>query len=287
MCYFNNLTIDGAKTGSVNGYTNYPEVSAKINKAIGGPNGKMPYWFQFSKNGRHADTTKKKKQCAKANNSTMNRLCALFDNIGNINLNAVGVPPFNGEMFLEAPVTEINTEAVELFSRLDDSNLQSRIDGASMMDVMEMYNAFGYEALKELITDKLTELCGSIEAAYPSIAYTLFVGDGKDKAAHKQMFWRVFGDIALRNLKLNLMTCVTCAHCGMKLPVWTEEHGCSATVKGFFTCVECGKWCHRINGRQKRCPECQAKHRKLVKRASKVKERLRRKEEVCITTSPL
>lgn len=287
LCYFNNLTIDGAKTGSVNGYTNYPEVSAKINKAIGGPNGKMPYWFQFSKNGRHADTTKKKKQCAKANNSTMNRLCALFDNIGNINLNAVGVPPFNGEMFLEAPVTEINTEAVELFSRLDDSNLQSRIDGASMMDVMEMYNAFGYEALKELITDKLTELCGSIEAAYPSIAYTLFVGDGKDKAAHKQMFWRVFGDIALRNLKLNLMTCVTCVHCGIKLPVWTEEHGCSAAVKGFFTCVECGKWCHRLNGRQKRCPECQAKHRKLVKRASKVKERLRRKEEVCITTSPL
>lgn len=284
LCYFNNLTIDGAKTGSVNSYENYPEVAARINKAIGGPNGRMPYWFQYSKNGRHADPTKKKKKCARQNRSTMNRLCALFDYIGNINLNAVGVPPFNGNMFLDGPVAEIDEAAVELFCRLDDSNLQSRIEGVTMMDIMEMYNAFGYEALKELITDRLTALCGSIENAYPSIAYTLFVGDGKGKPAHKQMFWRLFGDIALRNLKRNLMDCVTCRHCGTKVPAWEENHVCSPIEKGFFTCVDCGQWCQRINSRQKRCYECQRIYRKQNQK--EFAKTARRKRSQCIISSP-
>ena len=42
LTYLNNLRIDGAKTGKVNEYTNYPEVEKRINKATGGPNGRMP-----------------------------------------------------------------------------------------------------------------------------------------------------------------------------------------------------------------------------------------------------
>ena len=42
LTYLNNLRIDGAKTGAVNEYTNYPEVEKRINKATGGPNGRMP-----------------------------------------------------------------------------------------------------------------------------------------------------------------------------------------------------------------------------------------------------
>jgi len=38
----NNWRIDGAKTGAVNEYTNYPEIAKQINKATGGPNGRMP-----------------------------------------------------------------------------------------------------------------------------------------------------------------------------------------------------------------------------------------------------
>ena len=277
LCYFNNLTIDGAKTGSVNSYENYPDVAARINKAIGGPNGRMPYWFQFSKNGRRSDTNKKK-LCAKPNDSTMNRLCALFDDIGNINMNAVGVPPFDGQLFLDAPVERVNQQAIELFIELDASNLQSRIEGVSMMDIVEKYNAFGYEALKELITDKLTALCGSLEAAYPSIAWYLFLGPGHDKPSHKQMFWRVFGHIALRNLSDNLAKCTVCPHCGVKLPLWSGKHRCRPSEKGFFTCVDCGKWCPRINSRQKRCPECQQIYRKLTQLDGKRKRRERLKE---------
>lgn len=42
LCYLNNLRIDGAKTGAVNEYTNYPNIAKQINRATGGKNGRMP-----------------------------------------------------------------------------------------------------------------------------------------------------------------------------------------------------------------------------------------------------
>ena len=42
LTYLNNLRIDGAKTGAVNEYSNYPEVKKRVDKATGGETGKMP-----------------------------------------------------------------------------------------------------------------------------------------------------------------------------------------------------------------------------------------------------
>lgn len=39
---FNNDVIDGAKTGQIDHYKNYPEVEKRVNKAIGGKNGRLP-----------------------------------------------------------------------------------------------------------------------------------------------------------------------------------------------------------------------------------------------------
>lgn len=52
LCYFNNLTIDAAKTGFLVSYDDYPEIGKRVNKATGGRQGKMPHFFQYSKNGR-------------------------------------------------------------------------------------------------------------------------------------------------------------------------------------------------------------------------------------------
>jgi hypothetical protein len=52
LCFFNNQVIDGAKTGSINSYEAYPAVNKRINRATGGKRGKMPHFFQYSKNGR-------------------------------------------------------------------------------------------------------------------------------------------------------------------------------------------------------------------------------------------
>ena len=42
LTYLNNLRIDGAKTGIVHEYTDYPQVAKRIGKASGGKNGRMP-----------------------------------------------------------------------------------------------------------------------------------------------------------------------------------------------------------------------------------------------------
>ena len=42
LAALNNWRIDGAKTGAVNEYVNYPDVAKRINKATGGTKAKMP-----------------------------------------------------------------------------------------------------------------------------------------------------------------------------------------------------------------------------------------------------
>ena len=68
LCYYNNLVIDAAKTGKVNSYEQYPAVNARIKKATGG-SGKgvrMPHFFQYTVNGRRAETAvDQKKQFSK------------------------------------------------------------------------------------------------------------------------------------------------------------------------------------------------------------------------------
>lgn len=105
LCYYNNLVIDAAKTGVINSYEAYPQVYKRINKATGGKRGKMPYFFQFSKNGRKKQMNReeRKRKYARPNGSTMNRICMRFDDIGNINMNYAGVAPFNWKMLMPGP----------------------------------------------------------------------------------------------------------------------------------------------------------------------------------------
>ena len=42
LAALNNWRIDGAKSGACNEYTNYPEIEKRVNRATGGPNGRMP-----------------------------------------------------------------------------------------------------------------------------------------------------------------------------------------------------------------------------------------------------
>lgn len=38
--------------------------------------------------------------------------------------------------------------------------------------------------------------------------------------------------------------------------------------KGYYKCIDCGKVCKRLNASQKRCAECQAEHRRQLKRGA-------------------
>lgn len=268
LCFYNNQVIDAAKTGKINSYESYPAVLSRINKAVGGKAGRMPWFFQYSKNGRKTlyDRQEKKKTYARQNKSAMNRLCQRFDAIGNINFNFAGVAPFNWQMLLLHPCLSNRLDVVKAFCDLDDANVACIAEAKSISDMGEREDAMGYDLIREAIVDALTAMCGSLENAYPYIVKHLFAGDGADKVSHKQMFWRVFGDMAVRNLEQNLSFCRICGECGMRIPAWVEKHYCIKISRGFYECVDCGAICQRTHSRQSRCEKCQQQRRFIKSR---------------------
>ena len=286
LCYKNNLIIDAAKTGYINDYTNYPEIEKQINKATGGPNGRMPFFFQFSKNGRRDKTThkKKKRKWAKQNNSTMNRICKAFDDIGNINMNWAGVPPFNWQMLLSEPCLYNRMDIVSEFCDLDSIKVSLAIADAEESPA-EKGILDNNSIIDEHIVYTMTEKFGSLEVCYPYIVKHLFAGEAVMKPAHKQTFWRIFGDIAVKNLRKNLQNYKTCPDCGAKIPAWAESHACPKNLQGFYDCIDCGKKCQRTNSRQVRCQECQEHHRHDLRHVDKVKALQEKRERAQLFTS--
>lgn len=277
LTMYNNLVIDAAKSGQLNTYENYPEVASRINKAVGGKRGLLPAFFEFSKNGRKEQPQKKKKSYAKLNQSTMNRICNAFSDIGNINLNYAGVSQFNWQMLLSAPCTEQRPEIPLLFCNMDALNLSDKINASDIQYMEERELKIKYEILANKIANELIAQFGSLETAYPYVAKHLFAGESEKKSAHKQMFWRVFGEIALKNLRENIETCDVCEECGMSVPTWAK-HTCIKNKSGFFECIDCGKQSERTNSRQCRCLNCQQNHRRLVKLQTEQTRRKKQKE---------
>ena len=279
----NNAVIDQAKTGYLVDWTDNPTLTRRINKATGGKAGRLPAFFFWTKNGRANEKKKKKKTYAKPNKSTMNRISAVFDDIGNINMNWAGIAPFNYQMLMSEPFSEKNSEMIQTFRDLDSMSISSEI-AAAELSPSEREITNNYELLAEIITETLIEKYGSLENCYPYITKHLFSGDNWKKPSHKKMFWRIFGDIALRILQENMKNYHTCEYCGAKIPNWAKTHNCPKNDQGFFVCEDCGKQCQRTGSRQNRCDECQRNHRDEAKRLSASRRRERQKEydEKCI-----
>ena len=187
----------------------------------------------------------------------MNRLCKRFEHIGRLNMNFAGVSPFSWKMLMPGNVQEYLPDTVRLFCEMDDANVANLIEAIGETDGNNYEQTAGYDFVAEAIANALIEKYGSLDAVYPSIVRYLFVGDQADKQTHKQMFWRVFGFIAVNVLEINLRHAHICPLCGMKTPVWAEKHHCPKAASGFVTCCDCGKIVIRTNSRQKRCAACQ------------------------------
>lgn len=241
------------------------------------------FFFQFSKNGRRDKITcKRKRNWAKPNDSTMNRVCRAFDDIGNINMNLAGVPPFNWQMLMPGPCTSTRPEIVNEFISLSSLKLSLAINETEESpNENESFSRNGI--MEEHIVYMLENKFGSLETCYPYIVKHLFTGENASKSFHKQTFWRVFGDIALKYLRKNLDNCITCRACKMKVPAWVEHHVCPKNEPGFFECVSCQKIYERLNSRQCRCKECQEHYRhdmKLQNAKKKLEERKERSKQL-------
>lgn len=272
----NNAVIDQAKTGYLVDWVDNKELTRRINRATGGNHGRMPWFFQFSRNGRAANK-KEKRTYAKSNKSTMNRICAYFDDIGNINMNMAEVPGFNYQMLLSEPLKKRNTDIIQTFCDLDSLKISVDIALAETPSNVR-YEIGTYDMLAEEYANILTEKFGSLDICYPHIASFLFSGDHLKSAAHKRMFWRVFGDTALQNLANNLKDFSVCKHCGAKIPAWAETHVCPKNAQGFYECEDCGRLRTRTHSGQKRCEECQKIYNAKKNREYKARQRERQKE---------
>ena len=259
LCFYNNLVIDAAKTGFINSYENYPDVRQRINKAIGGKNGRMPYFFQFSKNGRRFSSlpVRERKKYSRSNGSTMNRICAAFDDIKYLNMNYANIPPFNWQMLLTNNTETYQADAIMLFCRMDDSSMPTIKEALLSEAEQEFKTSSIYQLISKEIATELEEKFGSLETIYPSIVKYLFAGVNANKIVHKQMFWRVFGHLATAALDANMATYTVCEKCGMKIPAWSKSHTCPKDTVGFFECCDCGAWCERTSSKQCRCATCQ------------------------------
>ena len=180
-------SIDAAKCGKINNYENYPEVFEEIKEAAGGKKSRMPAFFKYSRNGRSADH--QGASYAKANRSTMNRICMKFMDMPNINMNYANVPPFNWQMLMRSDISEYNITAIKIFCDMDDSNVTSLIQASNFYNDNKMKaNVLSYDLLRDSIIHELNTAGISLEKAYPSIVKYLFTGDMLDKPSHKQMF---------------------------------------------------------------------------------------------------
>lgn len=232
----------------------------------------MPYFFQFSKNGRKLlyDRSSKKKKYAKINHSTMNRICRRFDDIGHINMNVANIPPFNWQMLMPREFRhfphETTTKIITTFCDMDSANIANIIEAKEYEDAAEKMETFGYDLVSDAIREELESIGGNLKDVYPYVVKYLFTGENFRKPSHKQMFWRVFGDIAIEHLEQNLQDYSVCDCCGAKIPSWHTEHVCVKNGQGYFECVDCGSICERVNSRQCRCEDCQKEYRKIQHR---------------------
>lgn len=213
------------------------------------------------------------------NNSTMNRICMAFDDIGRINMNLAGVAQFNWQMLMQGPCPQNRLDIAMLFCDTNQQNLTAIIEAKKQQYADKRQLVNGKQMMAEDITEAMIEKCGSLEEAYPYVTKYLFAGNGMDRSSHKEMYWMVFGDLALQYLKKNLNTCDVCKDCGMRIPSWVEKHVCVKNSQGFKQCEDCGAMFERTNGRQCRCPTCQTSYNLARKRESTQKKRIAAKEE--------
>lgn len=267
--------IDAAKTGKIDGYDNYPEIKKQIDNATGGRAGKMPYFYAFTKNARHStnNISTKKRKYAENNDSTMNRICNKFASVSRMSLNFGDLPQFNYQMFLDTDNYDYRPDIAELFCELDNRNTIGYIYSKYESEIKDKDNLINSNLLAEAIVKEL-ETLAPIEECYYSICQYLFTGKNAEKPAHKNMFWKIFGDIACKNLEQNSKAYILCEECNTKYPIWAK-HECVDSP--YHNCVDCGTRFIFARKTQCRCEKCATIYRKNYKTQ---KARQYRKENV-------
>lgn len=191
----------------------------------------------------------------------MNRICNKFIKDTETRLKIKNVEKFNWKILSSGEEFNFNQEVCDLYSALASD--------------LAFQSAFDVEEDREngiMIDDcmrKLESVCG-IEDAYESILKFLFDGVLGCHSHRTNLFFQMFGDIYLRNIKRNLSDCKRCEFCGRRIPFWETDHDCG--MKG--VCEICGGSFVKKRADQTLCAVCKKAQRKEYIRNKVAEHRL-------------
>lgn len=255
LCLINNETIDYAKTL----YRSTPP--EHINEQLQSyANQKVPHFFIYAKN-------KTKRQVAKKNNSTVNRIQSVVPK-RQLSFRAKLSGKFDYRMLMHNPKLICTPGVEDIIAEYRKAVKSIRINPKAMLAGEDSYS-YQFRMLRE----HMFSLNDSPEFVVDSIIYGIF---HLINSARKRMFWGAFGDIVLNNLienlDLQLSDSMLCTKClsrfsrdayKMRCPVCGFQHAGTRTV----VCMDCGEEfiVDARNNSKTRCDQCQNIHRRRYK----------------------
>lgn len=223
-------------------------------------NQKVPYFFIYAKN-------KTKRQVAKKNSSTVNRIQGIVPR-QRLNFQAKVSGKFDYRMLMHNPKLICTRGVEEIIAEYRKAVKSVRINPKAMLSGEDSYS-YQFRMLRE----HMLSLNDSPEFVVDSIIYGIF---HLTNSARKRMFWGAFGDIVLNNLienlDLQLSDSMLCSKCmsrfsvdayKLRCPVCGFQHTGTRTA----VCVDCGEdfIVDARNNSKIRCEQCQNIHRRRYK----------------------
>lgn len=263
----------------------------------------MPWFFQFTENGRKGNTKTLPKPNDGENISTMNRIALRFEplNKEKLKIDYSTLGDLNPWMLLRTPNPKYNPDvypwydsaiacALSYRRQLKQNRMRSFDNSEDYIKDNEWWDRT-YEKLKEFGLEKFDE-----DTIYDSLVCDMFMGKGIDKACRKENFWMMYGDKAIENIEYNLKHSHKCEKedCHMLVPDWdiNHENHHQGEDKSHKKCILCDKIFTFHNNNEQCCPKCAIKYKankrreyhkefkdkEMTKRLEYVKSNIKRKE---------
>lgn len=226
LCMMSNFTIDFAKT------LYKPEVPEHVGEMIKKfTRNKTPRFFIYAKD-------KEEKQVEPWNKSTVNRLEGIIEN-KRFNWHKVALEEFDFKMLMSDKYAKINQDIVEAYNELKIKAIHSNVEWSEAKGV-----PYSWIRLREELEEEFNTL---------EIVDTLVLHLFEKKSQRtKKIFFGVFSDVVLDNLRVNITKplgeYILCEKCGKRV----KKEGTTHTM--------CGK-CSKLTKKQK-TKERVRRHRK-------------------------
>lgn len=220
-----NFSIDAAKTKYMPKLS--PELEKKINKLSKEP---LPYFFKYAKN-------KNENKVAKINNSTVNRICRIFEEQTKEKY-TFPATKFYYKFLMNNPKIKVDEKVIQLYQKLDNRKNEffRKNKNAEREAIQAMYADLRQEFIKEFSQYKIKDIVDMLLVHLKGKAY-------------KTLLWEIFGFEIVKNIRKNLS----------KIKIMRQKQQNNRLQ--YINCIDCGKEIIKQSNAQKYCSKCAKKHK--------------------------